>query len=510
MNPREWNCRFHAFVCTYFIYVRARDGSQTVLMNNLNAQRKEKLPKSKNNNNNNNIVRKATLLKTLLLLCTLIVGVRAWADSQYTVKWSVNGEILATEEIEENAAITFTAPTSGIPAGYAFKGWSETEILTPQSSQPATIESAMCTNAVTYYAILAKETKESGTKTDGLDGDFTGVSGTNYSKWYDKAGESGAVYAGKSAISSKSIMLNKENYSSIVSTTSGGKVKKVTIVWNSKTADDRELLIYGKNSAYSNNSVGTNGSGVYSSSNQGTLLGSVVKGTSTELIISGDYTYIGLRPYDTNGAMYLKQISIEWECEISNYSDYCTTIPPLTAEISSVGWRTYAPAYPVRFREGTKAYIVSAEENNTEATLTRVTSVPANTPVLLNGEAGTHTMDVVASATSDVSGNCLHVSNGTNPDGDMYVLANVDNKLAFYLWDKTEGGSLPAGKIYLQLNNSPSARPFIALPDEETGIYDVKREAAITNNRYYDLQGRHVSLPTKGLYIVNGRKVMIK
>lgn len=54
MNPREWNCRFHAFVCTYIIYVRARDGSQTILMNNIDAQRKEKQPKSKNNNNNNN------------------------------------------------------------------------------------------------------------------------------------------------------------------------------------------------------------------------------------------------------------------------------------------------------------------------------------------------------------------------------------------------------------------------------------------------------------------------
>lgn len=505
MNPREWNCRFHAFVCTYFIYVRAGVGSQTVLMNNLNAQRKEKQPKGKNNNNNNNIVRKATLLKTLLLLCALIVGGRAWADSQYTVKWSVNGEILATEEIEENAAITFTAPTSGIPAGYAFKGWSETEILTPQSSQPVTIESATCTNAVTYYAILAKETFETETKTDVLNRAFIGVTSSTYTKWSDKAGTSGAVYAGNSAGGNSSIQLRSTYFSGIVTTTTAGKVKKVVVEWNSNyTANDRQLDIYGKSTAYteSNNLYGT------VSSTKGTWLGSIVKGTSTEFTINDDYSFIGLRSYD--GAMYLKQISIEWECEISNYSDYCTTIPPLTEEISSVGWRTYAPAYPVRFREGTKAYIVSAEENDTEATLTRVTSVPANTPVLLKGEAGTHTMDVVASATSDVSGNCLHVSTGTNPDCDMYVLAKVDNKLAFYLWDKTEGGSLPAGKIYLQLNNSLSARPFIALPGEKTGIDDVKREAAITNNRYYDLQGRHVSLPTKGLYIVNGRKVMIK
>ena len=42
-----------------------------------------------------------------------------------------------------------------------------------------------------------------------------------------------------------------------------------------------------------------------------------------------------------------------------------------------------------------------------------------------------------------------------------------------------------------------------------TGINNVNRET-ITNNRYYDLQGRKVAQPTKGLYIVNGRKVVIK
>ena len=44
---------------------------------------------------------------------------------------------------------------------------------------------------------------------------------------------------------------------------------------------------------------------------------------------------------------------------------------------------------------------------------------------------------------------------------------------------------------------------------ETTGINNVNRET-ITNNRYYDLQGRKVAQPTKGLYIVNGRKVVIK
>ena len=190
---------------------------------------------------------------------------------------------------------------------------------------------------------------------------------------------------------------------------------------------------------------------------------------------------------------------------------------PYTAPITAAGWATYAPAYAVEFQEGTNAYIVSGA-NTTTATLQQVTSVPANTPVLLQGTDGTATdaaMSVLISSTTNVSGNCLHVSTGTNPDGNMYVLAKPNDEgentypVGFYLWDKTNGGNLPAGKIYLQL--SDETRSFIALPGEETGISAtlMNNEQRINNN-VYDLQGRPVAQPTKGLYIVNGKKLIIK
>jgi len=92
----------------------------------------------------------------------------------------------------------------------------------------------------------------------------------------------------------------------------------------------------------------------------------------------------------------------------------------------------------------------------------------------------------------------------------MYVLAKVDNVVGFYLWDKTNNNNLPAGKIYLQLPSSQQARPFIALPGEETGIGCLTTTLSEGEKACYDLQGRRVLQPTKGLYIVNGRKVVIK
>lgn len=143
------------------------------------------------------------------------------------------------------------------------------------------------------------------TTTDTLDRAFTGITGTSYTAWSGKAGNSGAVYAGQSAGGNSSIQLRSNNNNSgIVTTASGGKVKKITVVWNSNTSNGRTLDIYGKNEAY------TAATDLYNSSTQGTKLGSIVKGTSTELTVSGDYTYIGMR--SNSGAMYLTSVSVEW------------------------------------------------------------------------------------------------------------------------------------------------------------------------------------------------------
>ena len=136
----------------------------------------------------------------------------------------------------------------------------------------------------------------------------TGVTGTAYKSWSGKTLNSSAVYAGQSAGSYSSIQLRSSNSNSgIVTTTSGGKVKKITVKWNSNTANGRTLDIYGKNGAY------TNPEDLYANTKSGTKIGTIVNGTSTELVITGEYTFIGLR--SNSGAMYLEEIAIEWEVE---------------------------------------------------------------------------------------------------------------------------------------------------------------------------------------------------
>ena len=143
------------------------------------------------------------------------------------------------------------------------------------------------------------------TVTDTLTRASTGVTSTTYTSWSGVTSYSDAVYAGQSAGSNGSIQLRSSNNNSgIITTSSGGTVTSVSVVWNSNTVSGRTLNIYGSNSAYSSPTE------LYTSAGQGTLLGTIVCGTSTSLTIDGSYAYIGMR--SANAAMYLEEIDITW------------------------------------------------------------------------------------------------------------------------------------------------------------------------------------------------------
>ena len=141
--------------------------------------------------------------------------------------------------------------------------------------------------------------------TDVLNRDLTGVTGSSYTSWEGKTSNSDAVYAGQSAGGNESIQLRSNNSNSgIITTASGGTLTNVTVVWNSSTINGRTLNVYGSHTAYNSPTE------LYNDETDGDLLGTIVKGESEELAISGSYEYIGLR--SATGAMYLTEIDITW------------------------------------------------------------------------------------------------------------------------------------------------------------------------------------------------------
>ena len=131
--------------------------------------------------------------------------------------------------------------------------------------------------------------------------DFSGVNGSN----------SSAVYAGNVAKFTSSdcksyLQMRTSSNSGIYTTSSGGTAVSVSVTWHSAPANGRVLKIYGKNSAYSSISE------LWSddADTKGAEIGSITKGTSTSVTLTGSYAFIGLRSND--GACMFDNISIEW------------------------------------------------------------------------------------------------------------------------------------------------------------------------------------------------------
>ena len=249
--------------------------------------------------------------------------------TQYTIKWHTAKGVTTDVTLNEGATITKPA-TDPAMTGYEFMGWTAScDVASDGSDFTALTDFGTADSDKDFYAVFAVATTTGGGEstptevTDVLNRETTGVTGTSYTAWTGKTASSSAIYAGQSAGGNSSIQLRSSNSNSgIVTTTSGGKAKKVVVVWQSSTSAGRTIDIYGKNSAY------TQATDLYNSTNQGTKLGSIKCGTSTEFTISGDYEYIGIR--SNSGALYLTSVSITWASEgtgggTTTYSDYITT-----------------------------------------------------------------------------------------------------------------------------------------------------------------------------------------
>ena len=158
------------------------------------------------------------------------------------------------------------------------------------------------------FAALATGGLNAAEVTDVLTADGLGL-GSGYSNFSSKSFTSEAVYAGNAMKGEKenlgAIQLRSKNSNSgIVTTASGGTLKKITLSWTEGTSDARIVDVYGSNEPYN---LATD---LYNNSTRGELIGSLQKG-ETELVVEGGYQYFGLRSHD--GALYLPEIQVTWE-----------------------------------------------------------------------------------------------------------------------------------------------------------------------------------------------------
>jgi len=192
------------------------------------------------------------------------------------------------------------------------------------------------------------------------------------------------------------------------------------------------------------------------------------------------------------------------------------------ATMGANGYTTFASPYCLdlaNLPEGLKAYTATLD-GKTLSFAECTQAVPVGTGLLLAGTGGeTYNIPVTTTDTA-VSGNALTgVTTTTNLKSDEtnYIFAmrkasQATDPLTFAPL-ATTNVSFPAGKAYITVPVSAfndGARALTISFEEATGIQELKNSRIEGLKTYYDLQGRRVALPTKGLYIVNGAKVVIK
>jgi hypothetical protein len=162
----------------------------------------------------------------------------------------------------------------------------------------------------------------------------------------------------------------------------------------------------------------------------------------------------------------------------------------------------------------TKIYVTAKSETSGQVDLTPLaaTAIPHGEAVILKTSAADHKMTLTKTTGATTLGaNVLTVTDGTN-DVDGYRLGyKTGTGVAFFPYAATAPA---AGIVYIAADNvnTGEGAPAFLNVGETT---DVSEKVTVNSEQFatapvYDLNGLRVSQPTKGLYIVNGKKVIVK
>jgi len=161
---------------------------------------------------------------------------------------------------------------------------------------------------------------------------------------------------------------------------------------------------------------------------------------------------------------------------------------------------------------GITAYSCEEVDGST-MTLVEVNTPAANTPYILFNSTESP-VDItlsgwgMAGATSYETGYLTGVYASTAVPTGSYVLQTLNDKQAFYIVDAEAPVNAPAYRAYLTVPAAPGVKAFFF--DEATGIENLNVNESLKNEAIYNVAGQRVSKAQKGLYIKNGKKVVIK
>lgn len=357
--------------------------------------------------------------------------------------------------------------------------------------------------ATYYYNVVAATPKITATLT--ID-EIKEATNGSYSEAATVKSKTG-VWSGHMAINTENLQINNKNGYHIQSPVFPGRVISVAVTFASNTSSNRGFVV-----------MPVTFTGGSASSATADCMGvAAYKGESTPTstaTLTADVN--SFRIYATGGAIYVSAIEVVYE----KPADHVLTV-------GGTGWATLYLGLDAKIPEGVTCYRVTAVENGV-ATLkeTRVVNgetagLPAHTAVIVKAEPNTnYTFEYKNSyAYSIVPDNQLK---GTIEDKDItaedgmayYVLAKPENaEIGLYkaTINQADGKAFRnnANKAYLPISVSSSTQSngyrfnIEGTTAIAPSIFDTPQSTAI-----YDLTGRRVEKMEKGIYIVNGKKVI--
>lgn len=184
-----------------------------------------------------------------------------------------------------------------------------------------------------------------------------------------------------------------------------------------------------------------------------------------------------------------------------------------TVSVGESGLSTYCPTVDLDFSASLNINAYAAKINGDVVELTKVNTVKAGEGILLSTEGqGAQTEEIaIASATEDNANDFIGVIEAMvlpeAADGDVnYVLSKKDGVVGFFRANNT---NIAAGKAYLKVPAEAAAKGLKMVFGDTTGISEVAAPAK-NDGAFYTLSGVRVESPVKGVYIHNGKKVVVK
>ena len=408
------------------------------------------------------------------------VTVSATFAKVVTITWSVNGTTYTTT-VPEGTAIPFAAPTS-LPEGCTFTGWVTSEIADVTETEPEYVTSATAAEGLTYYAVMYEGEAE-----ETLEQELT-MADWNQHGANTRVSTSYHLFGKGAYVESEELDLSKLSKVIIYGGTYGGQdtYKYGVITDGANVWKEFTLTGTGNGKAHT-----VTGGAALSGTGKLQIESTCGNGSGNGLRMSKIEIFTSVAP---EGALFF------------------TSVPEkVELTITEAGWATYVAAENVAFPADVKAYVIESVDAESAHGST-VTKVKKGTPVIVGGEAGVHKLYKVESA--DEVTNVLKVSDGTvTGDGTIWVLAVQDGEAGFARL--SNGKTLSAGKAYLQVE-AAGAKLQLVLDGEESGEtnaiegIETVEESSNNNDAWYNLQGVKVLNPQKGIYIHNGKKVVIK